>query len=69
MQNKQHALLQQIENKEKHMYWKQTENIYSSSITTKQDKARNERITKICPKCHMLLYVDTCPVWVACKSH
>lgn len=43
MQNKQHALLQQIENKEKHMYWKQTENIYSSSITTKQDKARNER--------------------------
>lgn len=43
MYNKLLPLLQQIENKEKHMYWKQTENIYSSSITTNQDKARNER--------------------------
>lgn len=31
MYNKLLPLLQQIENKEKHMYWKQTENIHHAS--------------------------------------
>lgn len=35
----------------------------------KEVDCHEKKIKKICPKCHMLLYVEICPVWVACKSH